>query len=128
MTTLAAFNGASLLTASGVAVPANADVEVRRESDSVIASIFSDEAGTTGITQPGFQTDAQGRFIFYAAGILHGYKITITKGAESHVWRNVPIGTAAQLDVAAFVAAASYSYFGDRFMRRSRQFAALNLI
>ena len=97
-----AINIGALLTASGVSVAGTADIEVRRESDGALASIYSDEAGTTPIAQPGSQTDASGRAKFYTPGTNHGLKITITKGAESHIWRNVPIGTAGQRDCTDF--------------------------
>lgn len=98
MTTLASFSSAAFTTAAGVAVAATADIEVRNEDDGALASIFSDEAGTVPIAQPGFQTDASGRFIFYAAGRDRGYKVTVTKGAETYAVRHIAIGTAAQRD------------------------------
>lgn len=95
---LGSYTSAAFTTATGVAVAANADVEVRRESDSGLASIFSDRAGTLAITQPGFQADGEGRFVFYAAGISGGYSVKVTKGAETFTARFQATGTARELD------------------------------
>lgn len=106
MTTLAVCNNAALTSQSGLAVSALATIAVRRESDGVLASIFSDRDGLVPISQPGFAADAFGRFAFYAAGLLGGYRITVTDAASpglSYTLRNVAIGTAAQLDVESFV-------------------------
>jgi hypothetical protein len=62
---------------------------VRRESDSGLAAIFSDAAGTTPITNPSAFADSVGRFTFYAAGISEGYSVLVTKGAESFTLHNV---------------------------------------
>lgn len=101
MTQLANYTSTAFTTASGVAVAALATVEVRRESDGALATIYSDEAGTTGITQPGFAADANGRFSFYTLGSNHGYQVTVTKagGGETATARNQAIGTAAQRDM-----------------------------
>lgn len=98
---LAAFNSAALTSQSGLAVSANAVISVRRESDGVLASIFSDSAGSALIAQPGFVADSLGRFKFYAAGLLGGYRITVTDAASpglSFTLRNVPIGNLTELD------------------------------
>ena len=99
---LAIYTSAAFTVASGVAVAANADVEVRRESDNGLAAIFSDRAGSSAITQPGFQADASGRFEFYAAGIDGGYKVTVTKGAESYTVRYQAVGLAAERDCTSY--------------------------
>lgn len=98
MPNLAAFNSAAFLTTGQLAVAANATIEVRREDTSALASIFSDEAGTTPITNPSAFADSSGRFTFYAAGIRRGYSILVTKGAESFTLDNVSIGSAGMLD------------------------------
>ena len=100
---LAVFNSAAFLSAAGLAIAASATVEVRREDTSALASIFSDEAGTTPITNPSAFADTEGRFAFYAAGIEHGYSVNIIKGAENFTIHNVAIGTAAQFDVTALL-------------------------
>lgn len=119
---LGVFNGAAFATAAGVVVGANADIEVRRESDSALAAIFEDRDGSTPITQPGFQADASGRFTFYAAGRAGGYQITVTSGAESYTWRNVPIGTLQELDTNVLPTI----YLLDQLRRARRQFVAIN--
>jgi len=102
---LGVYNSAAFTTASGVAVAPNADVEVRRESDSGLASIYSDRAGASPITQPGFQADSLGRFDFYAAGISGGYQVKVTKGAETQTVRYQAVGTAKEFDADPFWAA-----------------------
>jgi hypothetical protein len=102
---LAIYNSAAFSTASGVAIAPSAAVEVRRESDGALAAIYSDEAGTAPIAQPGYAADAQGRFAFYAAGLSRGYWVKVTFGAEVFNQRNVAIGTGAQLDAGATGAA-----------------------
>jgi len=102
---LGSYDSAAFTTAAGVAVAATADVEVRRESDGALASIFSDRAGSSAITQPGFQADSEGRFIFFAAGIADGYQVKVTKGAETHTARYQATGTARELDADPFWAA-----------------------
>jgi hypothetical protein len=100
---LACFNSASFVTSSGLGISVSPTIEVRRESDSALAAIYSDEAGTTPITNPSAFADTVGRFKFYAAGLARGYSILVTKGAESFTLRNVGIGTAGQLDATAFL-------------------------
>lgn len=99
----AAFSSASFTTATGVAVAPNADITVRNSDTGTLANIWSDEAGTAPIVQPGYQADSSGRFEFYATGRDRGYDITVTKGAETYTLHHVAIGTAAQLDSTDFV-------------------------
>lgn len=117
----AVFNSAAFATATGVAVGANADIEVRRESDGAVATVYSDEAGTAVITQPGFQADASGRFAFYAPGVQRGYSVKVTKGAETWTLHNIAIGTAGYLDATSFM----NGVIMERIQRRARHFAAL---
>jgi len=102
--TYGVFNSAAFKTAAGIAVAPLASVEVRREVDNALATIYAAAAG--GALGNPFAADAQGRFTLYAAGIPLGYKVTVTSGAESFALRNVPIGTAMYLDEAAFATAA----------------------
>jgi hypothetical protein len=97
---LAVYTSAAFSTASGLAVGASAEIEVRRESDGALASIFSDVDGTTPLANP-FNADSEGRFAFYASGIAGGYRVKVTKGAEVHTLRHQAIGTAAQVDYGA---------------------------
>lgn len=67
-------------------------VTVRRESDSGIASIFSDSAGTIAKSNP-FMCDDNGYGFFY---VTPGYyRIAVSSGIYSMEWRDVYIGTAA---------------------------------
>jgi hypothetical protein len=81
--TLGIYNSNAFRNAAGVQVVPNANVEVRRESDSGLADIFADRAGASQITQvaypgtTGFQADADGYFEFFAAGISGGYQIRV---------------------------------------------------
>jgi hypothetical protein len=97
---LAPYSSAAFTNASGLAVAANAAIEVRLDGPGggAIAAIFSDEEGANPITQPGFQADANGRFNFYAVGRMGGYRIKVTKDAFEYELRHVPIGTAGFLD------------------------------
>jgi len=85
-----------------LAVGASATIEVRRESDSGLAAIYSDRAGTTPITNPSAFADSFGRFTFYAAASPGGFSILVTSGAQSYTLRNVPIGTAQEMDADPF--------------------------
>lgn len=100
---LGKFSSASFVNAAGIAsIAALAFVEVRRESDNVLASIFSDVAGASPLGNP-FQADVEGQFGLYAAGIPLGYKVTVTAAGTARQLRNVPIGTAMYLDFEAFI-------------------------
>jgi hypothetical protein len=99
MAKLGIYSGAAVTTTGGLAVAATAAIEVRRESDSGLASIYSDRAGASPISQPGFVADAQGRFIFYAAGIDGGYSVKVTAvNAETYTLRNQQVGLAQERD------------------------------
>lgn len=89
------------LSGSTPQIAPNAVIEVRREDNGALASIFSDEAGTTPITNPSDFTGANGIFTFYAVGISRGYSVKVTDGAASYTLHNVPVGTAGQIDLPA---------------------------
>ena len=74
---------------------ASPSVEVRRESDNAIVSIYSDRAGTTPLANP-MTGDTDGYFAFHVQG--GSYKITVTQGALTRIFRYVAIGTAAEGD------------------------------
>jgi hypothetical protein len=102
---LGVFHSAAFSTLSGLAVSPLAVIAVRRESDSALATIYSDRAGTTPISQPGFVADSEGRFVFYAAGLAEGYMVTVSDAGSpggSHTLRNVPIGTAQERDASDY--------------------------
>lgn len=71
-----------------------ASVEVRRESDNVLATLYSDRAGASPIANP--FTDSTGTGRFHVTG--GAYKVTATKGAFTRSFRFVAIGLAAEQD------------------------------
>lgn len=91
----------------GVILPA-ASVEVRRESDNGLASLFSDRAGTAAILNP-FAADSEGFAAFHVVG--GAYKITATAAATTRIWRYVGIGLAQEFDVDQL--SIQYSNFPD---------------
>jgi hypothetical protein len=84
----------TIQTNTGIIVP-GASVEVRRESDNGLASLFSDRAGTAGIGNP-FAADSEGFAAFHVVG--GAYKITVTGGGLSRVWRYQGVGTTQEFD------------------------------
>ena len=72
-----------------------ASVEVRKESDDSLATIYSDRAGTTPISNP-VSTDLLGYFSFFVAG--GAYKISTTFGGVTRTLRYVAVGLAAESD------------------------------
>jgi hypothetical protein len=145
--TIGVYSGAVFVNSGGLIVGASASIEVRRESDGVLASIFSDNAGASPLGNP-FNADSNGRFSFFAAGLPPlGYMITITKDATSFQVRNQAIGTAQHADItpygvniigaadaAQLVALLGYTEkFAkleqlERLIRRGRMYAAQNLV
>lgn len=83
-----------------------ASVEVRDENAGLaLAVIYSDRAGTLVKANP-FTADASTAFAdFFAPG--GAYKITVTLGSFSIVWRYVPVGTGAERDIEDLIGAAS---------------------
>jgi len=102
MANLAPFKGAAIKPSGGflIAAPA-ATIEVRRKDTGALAAIYSDEAGTAPITNPSAFADANGNFIFYAAGLERGYIVTVTDGAFT-LAVHIMLGTAGQFDATAF--------------------------
>lgn len=98
MSILSNFSSAAFTNASGLEVAAAATIEVRREVDNSLASLFADEAGVTPLGNP-FAADADGRFEFYVVGIDEGYKISVTKDGDTHVLRHQALGNARFHDV-----------------------------
>lgn len=102
---LASYRAASFVASSGIAALAPlASIEVRKESDNTLASIFSDVNGSSALANP-FQADAEGQFTFYVAGLARGYKVTATSGSSVRVLRNVAIGTGAEVDISDAIGA-----------------------
>lgn len=97
----------TITTGGGIIVP-GASVEVRRESDNVLATLFSDRAGTVVIGNP-FAADSEGFAAFHVIGGV--YKITATFGSSTRVWRYVGVGTMSEFDVEQLVF--SFANFPD---------------
>lgn len=74
-----------------------ATVEIRRESDNALASLFTDRAGTTPTAEAGTITaDSGGRATCYMAG--GAYKVTVTKSPFTDTYRYVAHGTMGERD------------------------------
>jgi hypothetical protein len=74
-------------------------VEVRRESDLGLPSLFSDRAGTIAIGNSFVATDGADAGFHVVGG---AYKVTAISGAFTRIWRYVANGTAAENDAEAF--------------------------
>lgn len=85
----------NIVTDAGIIVP-GASVEVRRESDNGLASLFSDRAGASAILNP-FLADSVGFAAFHVVG--GAYKITVTSGSFTKIWRYVGVGLTQEFDV-----------------------------
>jgi hypothetical protein len=85
----------TITTGGGIVLP-GASVEVRRESDNGLATLFSDRAGTASILNP-FLADSQGFAAFHVVG--GAYKIVATYGSSTLTWRYVGIGMTQEFDV-----------------------------
>ena len=96
---LAIYTSAAWTANGGLKVADNATIEVRRESDGALATIYSDRAGTQAITNPSEFGDASGRFQFFAAG--GAYRVKVTQDGEEHTLRYQAIGTAGEFDASA---------------------------
>lgn len=79
-----------------------ATVEVRLESSGALAAVFSNAAMTTPLSNPFTDSDNDGKVRFYVAGSAQGYRIDVTLGGFTDTLRNVPIGSAGELDATAF--------------------------
>jgi hypothetical protein len=73
-----------------------ASVEVRRESDDVLITLFSTPSVSGPTLSNPVSADSAGFVRFYAAE--GAYRITATSGAFSAVWRNVQLGTAQRVN------------------------------
>ncbi len=78
-------------------IQAGASIAVRdRNVGNALATIYSDRAGTTPISNP-FTADSNGFAAFYAPG--SAYQITATLGAFTIIWDYVGIGNAQEVDL-----------------------------
>jgi len=83
---------------AGNVVP-GAKVRVRRETAGLpLATLKADTEGATPLDNP-VTADANGYFTFCARGSLGGYYLMAYAPGFERIWRNVSIGTAAQVDV-----------------------------
>lgn len=92
-----------------------ASVEVRRESDNVLISVYSDRAGSTPLGNP--YTASNGADAgFYAAG--EAYKITVTHPTfGTRTWRHQPVGLQQEEDEAAGTIGGSTGATDNRLLR-----------
>ena len=94
MTTLGRWNR-SITDASGNI--RNASVAVYKESDGLLATIYSDRSGATPKSNPFTLSNSDyGLAFFHAAG--GAYKVVATDGSWSQTWRYEPVGTGAEFD------------------------------
>jgi hypothetical protein len=93
MATLARYQAFALDDAGNVL--ASPTVEVRDEGTAALAALFSDRAGTTGIGNP-FTGGSDGLIAFHVAG--GAYKITVTSGSVTRIFRYVGIATFGEHD------------------------------
>ena len=80
-------------------IVSGASIEVRKESDGALATLYADSAGS-GLSNP-TTSDAGGVGRFYAAADSGGYQVTVSHPsfASDAVFRNQPVGDAQLRDV-----------------------------
>lgn len=79
----------------------NATVSVYRESDGVLATIYSGRTGGAKANPFTLSNSDKGLAFFYAAG--GPYKIVASRGSWSQTWRHEAVGTAGEYDVESFI-------------------------
>jgi len=94
---LAIYTSAAWLANGGLQVADNATIEVRRESDGALASIFSDREGSVPITNPSAFGDAFGRFEFFVSG--GAYRVRVSQDGQEYTLRYQAIGRAQEFDL-----------------------------
>lgn len=102
----------TIVDASGN-IQASPTITVRDASTNALVSLFSNRAGTTGITNP-FTGTVDGFAAFYVAG--GAYNVTATKGAFTITWNYVAVGTAQEYDIEGIqdlITASVPTSFGD---------------
>lgn len=102
----------TIVDASGN-IQASPTITVRNASTNALVSLFSNRAGTTGITNP-FTGTVDGFAAFYVAG--GAYNVTATKGAFTITWNYVAVGTAQEYDIEGIqdlITASVPTSFGD---------------
>lgn len=94
MATFARWNRSIIDAAGNVR---NATITVYKESDGLLATIYSDRAGATPKSNPFTLSSAdQGYAYFHAVG--GAYKVVATYGSYTQTWRYEPVGTGAEFD------------------------------
>lgn len=91
----------TIVNAAGNVQP-GASVEVRRESDAGLASLFSDRAGSVGIANPFTAEAVTGMAAFHVAD--GAYRIDATFGADTVTWRYQGVSLTQEADYAGLVA------------------------
>lgn len=74
-----------------------ASVEIRRESDNVLTTIYAARTGGSTIAQP-LTTDGNGRIVAYLEAAPGGYRVVATLGSLVVTRRHVAVGTVAEHD------------------------------
>jgi hypothetical protein len=113
---LGIYNGVAFFP-SPLAVAAAATIEVRRESDSGLESIFEDREGATPLTNPSAFADSSGRFQFFAAGDPQGYSVKVTSGAFTYTLRYQEVSVLGVLSAPAGSASIGYLPSGSATSR-----------
>ena len=90
---LAIYTSAAWAANGGLQVADNATIEVRRESDGGLATIYSDRAGTVPITNPSAFGDSSGRFEFFADD--GEYRVKVSQDGNEYTLRYQSIGDVA---------------------------------
>src|SRR5262245_28788570 len=112
---LAAFNGqAQDLAGNAVA---GVKVELRRESDNTLPSLFSDRDGIVPLGNP-YTTPAldNGRFRFHVAADVYRLRLFTDAGFEV-IWRFVGIGSAGEFDIGPLVDGALIAAAGTQGLK-----------
>lgn len=98
MATFARWNRSIIDAAGNVR---NATITVYKESDGLLATIYSDRTGTSKANPFTLSNSDYGLAFFHAAG--GAYKVVATDGSWSQTWRYEPVGTAGEYDVGSFI-------------------------
>src|SRR5690606_6029890 len=84
----------TIVDEEGNVVP-GAEVEVRREEDGSLATLYADRAGETPLSNP-LAADMSGFVRFFAQG--DAYTITAVGAGSTRTWRFSPVGRLKELD------------------------------
>ena len=87
---LAIYTSAAWTANGGLQVADNATIEVRRESDGALATIYSDREGEEPITNPSAFGDEFGRFQFFAGD--GEYRVKVSQDGNEYTLRYQSVG------------------------------------